>query len=213
MPCTRAHQTPIEDLLGRPDSPECVEFLAHAESCPECAAALTAHRTQGSSTGSIGLWLGLIAGSLLVAALFLWPDDRALQRTDVPIQDSSASRTATPAVDRSPATGVAAADVAVAELVSGTHQVLALRDLPADQPLRLSLRLAEASASAEDRPVRVMSTLGEVVEISGTLVEDRTAATIEVPRSFIQKPGRYMIEVKTTEKSHFPIRRYVVELQ
>jgi hypothetical protein len=80
----------------------------------------------------------------------------------------------------------------------------------ASEPVRVSLGLAEPSADESPRPVRLISQPDHrILEIEGALGAGRTAATIEVDPDYLQ-PGSYLVEVKTTERSHFPLRRYVI---
>jgi hypothetical protein len=65
------------------------------------------------------------------------------------------------------------------------------------------------SADAEPRPVRLMSQDQRALEIPGALDSDRTAATIELDPGYLQ-PGTYLVEIETTEQSHFPLRRYFI---
>jgi hypothetical protein len=86
-------------------------------------------------------------------------------------------------------------------------------DLPASGSVSLSLGLAEPSANAEPRPVSVLSVRDQrSYNTQGRLDADRMIATIEVPADFL-RPGTYLVQMKTTESSHFPLRRYVVEVR
>jgi hypothetical protein len=90
---------------------------------------------------------------------------------------------------------------------------LSRSDLPNDGTVSLSLGLPEPSEDAEPRPVTLLSIRDQrVYTTEGHLDEPRTTATIEVPVDFLQ-PGTYMVQVKTTERTPFPLRRYVVEVQ
>ncbi len=81
---------------------------------------------------------------------------------------------------------------------------------PASGPVRVSLELPEMSASSEPRPVRLVSQPDHrVLEVSGTLESGRTAAAIEVDPGYLE-PGTYLVELQTTERSHFPLRRYFI---
>jgi hypothetical protein len=84
--------------------------------------------------------------------------------------------------------------------------------LPAQGPVRLSLALAEPSADAEPRPVTVVSIQDQrVFSTQGHLDAERMNATIDVPVDFLQ-PGTYLVQMKTTERTHFPLRRYAIEV-
>ncbi len=53
----------------------------------------------------------------------------------------------------------------------------------------------------------------EALEIRGALHEaDRRSARFELQADWLS-PGRYIIEMKTTERTHFPLRRYVLEVR
>jgi hypothetical protein len=81
---------------------------------------------------------------------------------------------------------------------------------PKSGPVRVSLGLPETSADAEPRPVRVVSQPDHrILELPGALDSGRTAATIEMDADYLQ-PGTYLVEVQTTERSHFPLRRYFI---
>jgi hypothetical protein len=84
---------------------------------------------------------------------------------------------------------------------------------PAEGPVSLSLQLPEPSADAEPRPVTLLSIQDQrVYTTQGRLDDGRTTATIEVPADFL-RPGTYLVQLKTTERTHFPLRRYVVEVR
>ncbi len=204
MACQRAHQTPIEQILSQPESPACVEFLSHCEACAECAAELAGHRRRSHRGGSKGLALGLAAGAIAVAMMFLWGDEPEPAPLAAPAP-AAIEHDPEPASVESVPEPEARDPKAVAELVSGKKQAISLAKHPAEQPVRLTLRLPVPSASDATRPIRVVSSSGELLEIDGALNEERTAASFEVPRSFLS-PGRYMIEGKTTEKSHLRIK-------
>ena len=81
------------------------------------------------------------------------------------------------------------------------------------RPVVLHLVLGEPSKSAEPRPVRILAAEGgRSLEGLGSLGDERTDARFEIDPAFLL-PGRYIVEVKTTELSHFPLRRYVLEVR
>ena len=94
---------------------------------------------------------------------------------------------------------------------SGTVEIAASELVPG-RPVVLHLVLGEPSKTDEPRPVRVLAFDGSrQLEAQGSLDSDRTQATFSIDPSFLT-PGRYIVEVKTTEPSHLPLRRYVVEV-
>ena len=69
------------------------------------------------------------------------------------------------------------------------------------------------SADDEPRPVRLIGPDGRVLETVGALdTDDRRSARVEIDPAFL-RPGRYVVEMKTTERSHFPLRRYALEVR
>ena len=79
--------------------------------------------------------------------------------------------------------------------------------------MNLSLVLPEPSADAEPRPVTVHSMADQrVYSTQGRLDPERRVATIDVPSDFL-KPGTYLVQMKTTERTPFPLRRYVLEVR
>ena len=54
---------------------------------------------------------------------------------------------------------------------------------------------------------RVATWIAFIVSVGGC--EEPTRPTIEVPAEFLS-PGRYLVEVKTTEATHYPLLRYVI---
>jgi hypothetical protein len=97
-------------------------------------------------------------------------------------------------------------------LAKGETLVLDAATLRPGTPVALRLDLEVASRSDEPRPVRVYSTDGRALELQASLGAQRSEANLELDPAFLT-PGRYMVEVKTTELSPLPIRRYVVEVR
>jgi hypothetical protein len=86
-------------------------------------------------------------------------------------------------------------------------------NFPAEGPVSVSLQLAEPSADAEPRPVTMLSIRDQrVYTTQGRLDGERKVATIEVPPDFL-RPGTYLVQIETTERTAFPLRRYVVEVR
>jgi len=81
------------------------------------------------------------------------------------------------------------------------------------RPVVLRLVLGEPSRSQDPRPVRVVSMDRRVFEGQGILGEGLADARFEIDPAFLLVPGRYIVEVKTTEQSHFPLRRYALEVR
>lgn len=131
-------------------------------------------------------------------------------------------RDATPGMAAGPAdaparsaAGAAPAAPAAGELrvEPGGTLVLEAAKLEPGRPVVLHLGLGEPSRSDEPRPVHIVAADGSRgLEGQGRLGSERLDARFEVDPAFLL-PGRYMVEVKTTEQSHFPLRRYVIEVR
>ena len=84
--------------------------------------------------------------------------------------------------------------------------------LAGDEPAVLDL-LFPVPTDAEQLPVRVVAFDGRQLEAQGVIqAEDRRSASVEIPGDWLS-PGRYLVELETTERTHFPLRRYMVEVQ
>jgi len=93
----------------------------------------------------------------------------------------------------------------------GTLEIEAA-SLEPGRPVVLRLVLGEPSKTDEPRPVRILAPDGRIHEGQGGLGADRMDARFELDPAFLL-PGRYVVEVKTTELSHFPLRRYAIEVR
>jgi len=86
--------------------------------------------------------------------------------------------------------------------------------LPAAGDVELELDLGEASADAGARPVRIYRDGRVRLELETRPLEgDLTLARLVAPADAFRDPARYVIEVETTERSHFPLRRYALEVR
>jgi hypothetical protein len=100
------------------------------------------------------------------------------------------------------------------ELTAGETTSLALQDLPTQRPLALNLMLPAALPSAEALPARIvaMDGSGELKLPDAVVAPDRGQARIEIEIGWL-KPGRYRIEIETSEPSHLALRRYPLEVR
>lgn len=79
---------------------------------------------------------------------------------------------------------------------------------PAAGPVVVTLDLGAPSADDAPRPVRIFS-FTDHRETTSELRLDaaRTVGTLQIDPDFL-RPGQYLVEVTTTERSAFPLRRY-----
>lgn len=86
--------------------------------------------------------------------------------------------------------------------------------LPRAGDVEIEIDLVEASADAAARPVRVYRDGRLLTELRTQPLEgDRTRARLTIPAETFGVSAKYVIEVVTTEKSHFPLRRYAIEVR
>jgi hypothetical protein len=96
---------------------------------------------------------------------------------------------------------------------SGTTLGLAVEQLPSGRPLVLALELGVPSADLEPRPVRVIAPDGRLLHAGGPVDPDsRRSASLSIDPAWLT-PGRYIVEVRTTERTHIPLRRYAIEVE
>ncbi len=98
------------------------------------------------------------------------------------------------------------------QLFSGDELAISVSNLPAGEPGYLSLGLPTSPAGSLS--VRVLATDGRILETTGVVYEDDpTRVSVEIEPGWLDSPGRYMVELKTKERTHFPLRRYVIEVR
>jgi hypothetical protein len=155
-------------------------------------------------------WRAFVVGVLLALGIgyALRPNAERTAPPDVPAAPApQAASEPTPAAPDVPAPP-AATGTPIAK-AGGTLQ-LDRAAFPASGPVRVSLELPVTSADDSPRPVRLISQPDHrILEISGAVESGRTAATIAVDSGYLQ-PGTYLVEMETTERSHFPLRRYFI---
>jgi hypothetical protein len=84
------------------------------------------------------------------------------------------------------------------------------RDFPSSRPIPIALRLAEPSADANPLPAQVFSMSDRrKLEMGARLDAARTVATIDIESGWLL-PGTYLVQLRTTERSVLPLRRYVI---
>ena len=84
------------------------------------------------------------------------------------------------------------------------------RDLPKTGALAIGLALAEPSADANPLPAQVFSMSDRrKLEMGARLDPTLTVATIEIESGWLV-PDTYLVQLRTTERSVLPLRRYVI---
>jgi hypothetical protein len=79
--------------------------------------------------------------------------------------------------------------------------------------LTIALALADDAHGDEELAVRVVSLDGRTLDVTAMPMDGMGAGVqIAIDADWLQ-PGSYMIQVKTTEKTPLPLRRYVLEVR
>jgi len=146
-------------------------------------------------------------GAALIAALALW----LWNRDTGPAGPKSGQAESEPP-GPPPARAVDAPQAGEIGIVAGETIEIDSKSLEPGRPVVVRLDLGVPSRTDEPRPVRLLGPSGFVREGQGALGEGRGSARYEIDAAWLT-PGRYVIEVKTTEQSHFPIRRYALEVR
>jgi hypothetical protein len=98
-------------------------------------------------------------------------------------------------------------------IVSGGTLELVAVELAGSEPVLLDLLLPAPPESVTDLPVRVLAPDGRVLELQGLIAaEDRGRARVVLDPAWLS-PGRYIVEIQTMERTHFPLRRYALEVR
>jgi predicted phage tail protein len=99
-----------------------------------------------------------------------------------------------------------------APLLSGKTLVVSRESLASGRPLVVQLQLSEPEASGAQLEGRIV-TEGRTHDLSATVAgEAADLAQVEIEADWLT-PGRYVIEIHTSERSHFPLRRYAIEVR
>jgi len=149
-----------------------------------------------------------IAGAVVGVALALWLWSRdagpgPAEPAPAPAEGQASGETPR-AVD-----GLQTGEIAIA---SGETIEIDSKSLEAGTPVVVRLDLGVPSATGEPRPVHLLGPNGIVRRGVAALGEGRASARYEIDPAWLE-PGRYVIEVETTEPSHFPLRRYALEVR
>lgn len=99
-------------------------------------------------------------------------------------------------------------------LSSGETVAILASSLRAGKPVVLQLGLPAPPAGVESLSIRVMAEDGRVLETEAAIQRgDSAIATLEIPAAWLAATGRYVVEIQTREQTHFPLRRYAVEVR
>jgi hypothetical protein len=164
--------------------------------------------------GRVAFWLG--AGLLAIAAM------RSISVTDtdptgsVDDPEGSVMRSIrVKTVDHHPADpNWPEVERGVFDLTAGETTSIAAQDLPSERPLVLDLLLPAALPSADALPARIISMdgSGELKLPDAVVAANRDRVRVQIESGWLS-PGRYRIEIETTERSQLALRRYPLEVR
>lgn len=99
------------------------------------------------------------------------------------------------------------------DLAAGESISLAIEDLPKDRPLTLDLALPAVLPSADPLPARIVAMDGTAkLKLPDAVVaSDRDRVQVEIESGWLA-PGRYSIEIETSETAQLALRRYLLEV-
>lgn len=149
-------------------------------------------------------------GVALAVAVFAWQSWRVEEPAAEPPPPAASASADEPA--DGPARRAAAAQAGELAIASGETLELEVAKLASGRPVALRLFLGEPSKTGEPLAVRVYAADGRASQAEGLLGDDRLDARVELDPASLA-PGRNVVEVTTTELSHFPIRRYAIEVR
>ena len=77
-----------------------------------------------------------------------------------------------------------------------------------DRPVELALVLAEPAAGVAPLSLRILDGNGRELRLHANISgDDRMSASLKIEPGWLS-PGAYLIHLRTTERTHFPLRRY-----
>ena len=162
----------------------------------------------------LALWIG----AALLATAVIWCV-RATDSDREGLPDVDDSRPAAPETlvrnTETPPLDTARAEVAAdaLELVAGETTSIPVGSLPKGRPLVLHLVVPVALPVMDALPARIVAMDdGRELKLSDAAVAAaRDRVSVEIDAGWLA-PGRYLIEIQTTELSHFALRRYLLEI-
>lgn len=166
-----------------------------------------------TATRLFGFFAALAAIGLLALSLGFFGGDRSREAFDLASPSRPETRTSGFAGPPSAPPERRASGGEDLTLLAGDTLEISADALPAGRPVALNLDLAEPSANGDPLAGRIFSEGRVPLDLSAAILGDeRRTARVEIDADWLS-PGRYVIEVRTTERTHFPLRRYALEVR
>lgn len=140
-----------------------------------------------------------------------------LPQASQPIREERIEPVVEPVLEVAPATAMSAIDYTV-DLAQIT--TISAKNLPVGRPVTLGLTLPEPAPLATQLTAKIVDESNRELDAQALVVgrsptgegaEEGGTARLEIEEGWLT-PGTYLIYLKTTEKSHFPLRRYPIEV-
>ena len=150
-------------------------------------------------------WIAIALGAALLAAVLVARID-----TDEPaaLHDEPADPHSAEASPAEPAAGSGPA----VPLATGATLVVERALLRPGEPLQLDLELPDVAGGIDVLSARMLSEASEETALEVRVADAGTSVQVSIDAAALP-PGRYLIEIKTSERTHFPLRRYVLEIR
>jgi hypothetical protein len=168
--------------------------------------------TQEGSSPRRSLAIGGAGVVLVLLAIGLWfgrgPDAPPADRQPVPEAPAAALGERTQRRDRAPR--LVAPRAGPVRVQPGETVAIEAEGLTGDAPVALELALPEGVSAKSGR--LVLPGL-EQVSLDEDVVGQSGNVALAVPVEQLREPGRYLVEIRTDERSPLPLRRYAIEVR
>lgn len=165
---------------------------------------------QEGSSRRIGLWIG---GAVLVVGLVaLWalPESERSVPPGVPAPETAGVRSPEPGERNDPPPRPVSLREGPLRLESGDVVEIDRRELTGDVPVAIELVLPAGVGAQSGRIVTPGA--GEL-RLDDELAGQSDTVSLALPAAQLREPGRYLLEVRTDERSPLPLRRFAIEVR
>lgn len=166
-------------------------------------------RRGGASSRSAILGIAVSAIALLAVWLIVGPfaDPPELPEATIALPDAPVEEPAEPVMP------LPAPDAAITLTSGQVSAPLIAGAFAPDALLNVDLALPVSLATSEPLWARVVAAGREPLMLDGLIRgADRNTVRVEVPAGWLT-PGDYLVEIKTTEQTHMPLRRFALTVE